>query len=67
MNLMNLLKKMKERMNKPRWQPTPCKAGWYVSYRRGHGMDILFWSGEDDPCFEVTKGTLFYGPFRLPL
>jgi hypothetical protein len=56
--------------NKPRcpqWENEPKASGWYVIYRRGGGMDVMFWGGEDDPCFEPAKNARYFGPFRLPL
>ena len=56
---------------KPRpaeWSDYPRGQGWYVSYQRGNGMDVFYWSGgEDDPCFEPRENTQYFGPFRLPV
>ena len=50
------------------WSDKPHEQGWYVMFKRGAGMDILYWSGsEDDPCFEPQKNAHYFGPFRLPV
>lgn len=52
----------------PEWADAPSRQGWYVMFKRGAGMDILYWSGgEDDPCFEPQKNAHYFGPFRLPV
>lgn len=66
--LKNLWKNRKRREPAPVWADAPVQAGWYVVYRRGKGMDIIWWSGfEDDPCFELEPNAHYFGPFRLPL
>jgi hypothetical protein len=51
----------------PKWSEAPTHEGWYVMFKRGSGMDVLYWSGgEDDPCFEPIKNAYYFGPFRLP-
>lgn len=51
----------------PKWSDKPGLEGWYVTFKRGTGMDVMFWGGEDDPCFEPVKNAHYFGPFRLPL
>lgn len=67
---MNLINRILHRRKEPvaKWSEHPQAEGWYVSYRKGAGMDIFYWSGgDDDPCFEPQKNTRYFGPFRLPV
>lgn len=51
------------------WKSSPDHAGWWVSFERGRGFDILYWAGDEDPTFEVNRSprTKYFGPFSLPL
>jgi hypothetical protein len=66
---MSLLKYLfRKKPAPPVWADEPREAGWYVVYKRGRGMDIIWWSGfEDDPCFELESKAHYFGPFKLPL
>lgn len=67
---MNLINRILRHRQEPvaKWSEHPREQGWYVMFKRGTGMDVLYWSGgEDDPCFEPQKNAHYFGPFRLPV
>jgi hypothetical protein len=51
------------------WHPQPNHPGWWVIWVPSHGLDVMFFPGDDDPAFEICKrgDSQYFGPFRLPL